>query len=91
MNRMDEMLFICCCTYLILLFILAPLPTMAQDVTLIPSINVRGEYNDNILFTRTNEKDDFLTTISPAFTLDHSTELLNLEAKAVVDLLRYAD
>ena len=69
----------------------APLPAMAQDITLVPSLDIRGEYNDNVLFERTNEIDDYLATISPALTLEYATELLNLESKIGVDFLRYVD
>jgi hypothetical protein len=64
---------------------------MAQDIALVPSLDIRGEYDDNVLFERTKEIDDYLATISPALTLDYATELLNLESNMGVDFLRYAD
>ena len=63
----------------------------AQDITLMPTLDIGGEYNDNATFTRTNKIDDFITTISPALTFDYATELLNLESTIAVDFLRYAD
>jgi len=83
-------IFFCVCL-IISLFFYALLPAVAQDITLVPSLEIRGEYDDNVLFTRTNEIDDYLTTIGPALTLDYATELLNLESKIAVGFLRYAD
>ena len=79
------------CVSMLLCLFFAPFPAMAQDITLVPSLDIRGEYDDNVLFERTNEIDDYLATISPALTLDYATELLNLESKIGVDFLRYVD
>ncbi len=42
------------------------------DLTIVPSISIREQYNDNIFLTRTDREDDFITTISPAITLEYS-------------------
>jgi hypothetical protein len=57
----------------------------------VPSIAFRGEYDDNVTFVRTDEISDYLGIISPALTLDYASELLKLNAKGIVDVLRYAD
>ncbi len=64
---------------------------MARDVTIVPSINIKSEYDDNVEFTRTSVKEDVLTRINPALTLGYSTELLNLRSEFDIDILRYAD
>ena len=79
--------FVCLITSLLSL----PPYSMAGDVTLVPSINLKGEYNDNVTFTRTNKKDDYLATVSPALTLDYVTEAVKLESKIILDVDRYAD
>ena len=79
------------CVSMLLCLFCTPLPAMAQDITLVPSLDIRGEYDDNVLFERTNEIDDYLAMIGPALSLDYASELLNLESIIGVDFLRYAD
>lgn len=64
---------------------------IAGQVSLSPSLEIKGEYNDNVLFWRTDEIDDFITTITPALTLVYNTELFNIDAGAIIDFLRYHD
>ncbi len=64
---------------------------LAADVTLTPSIGLRGEYNDNIDFSKTNKKDDYIGTISPGLTFGYATDRLDIGARAVVDVVRYMD
>ena len=82
-------MFFCKC--LIISFLSVPFIAVAKDVTVVPSITLRGEYDDNVYFTRTDEISDYLAIISPALTLDYASELLNLEANGIVDVLRYVD
>jgi len=72
------------------LFILQ-LPVMAADVTIIPSLKLKGEYNDNIYFERTNYVDDYIGHINPALEFGYVSELLDLKANADVDFLYYKD
>lgn len=88
---MNRFLLICFLIFPISFSIFVPLVSLARDVTLVPSIDIRGEYNDNVTFTRTNKKDDFLATISPGFSLNYVTELLDLQSNITLDLLRYLD
>ena len=82
-------MFFCKC--LIISFLSVPFIAVARDVTVVPSITLRGEYDDNVYFTRTDEISDYLAIISPALTLDYASELLNLKAQGIVDVLRYVD
>ncbi|PQP32944.1 hypothetical protein C6A36_01810, partial [Desulfobacteraceae bacterium SEEP-SAG10] len=63
----------------------------ADEFKLIPSISVREEYNDNILYTSSDEIDDWITTISPGLELVERTEQLNLNLSATVSPFFYAD
>jgi opacity protein-like surface antigen len=64
---------------------------VAKDVTIVPSITFAGVYDDNVYFTGTDEISDYLAIISPALTFDYASELFNLKANGIVDVLRYAD
>lgn len=41
-------------------------------------ISVREEYNDNILLTKENRQDDFVTTVSPSVMVGYKTSLIDL-------------
>jgi len=74
-----------------LLFFILQLPAIAADVTIIPSLTLEGEYNDNIFFERTNEVDDYIGHVNPALEFGYVSELLDLKANADVDFLYYSD
>ncbi len=74
-----------------MLFLAVPITVTAQDITLRPTINIRGEYDDNVYYTRAFETEEYLTRIKPAFTLDYVTELFDLQSSFDMDILRYAD
>jgi len=61
----------------------------AGQVSLLSSLGVKGEYNDNVNFDRENEIDDYITTISPAFKLGYSTALFDINAETILDFLLY--
>ena len=63
----------------------------ARDITLTPSIRFKQEYNDNILFTRTNEIDDYISYIIPALKIRQKTEVLDISALAEGNFFFYAD
>lgn len=74
-----------------LLFFILQLPVIAADVTIIPSLSLKGEYNDNVYYDRINEVDDYIGHINPALKFDYVSELLALKANADVDFLYYSD
>jgi len=76
---------------LTMLFLAVPVTVTAQDITLRPTISIRGEYDDNVYYTRRFETEDYLTRIKPAFTLDYVTERFDLQSSFDVDIQRYAD
>ena len=82
-------MFFCKC--LIISFLSVPFIAVAKDVTVVPSITLRGEYGDNVYFTRTDEISDYLTIISPGLKLDFATEVFNIRGSGLVDVLRHID
>ena len=74
------------------IFVLSlPPVSLAQDITLVPSLNLTGQYDDNVTFRRNNKDDDYVGIVSPGFTLDYASELLNFKTSAIIDVLRYYD
>jgi len=65
--------------------------SIAAEYNLIPSLGVSGEYNDNAAFDRDNEREDFLTTISPSLEFSAATSKGNISTKIAADFLRYVD
>jgi len=63
----------------------------ANGFDIIPSIAVKGEYNDNIFVTQSGEIDDYITTLSPGIELEQRTERLNLRLSGRIDGLIYTD
>ena len=74
-----------------MLLLSTPLSALAAKITIVPFIQIRGEYNDNIAFSRTDKKDDYITTATPGVTFNYETELLNVRSNVSVDILRYLD
>lgn len=78
--------------FIILLILVIPFEGLrAADVTLTPSLSLKGEYDDNIDFSRTNKQDDYIGTVSPGLTFGYATDVLNFGARAAVDVVRYLD
>jgi hypothetical protein len=75
---------------LALLLLLAPLPAAADEFKLIPSIAVREEYNDNILFVTRDEQRDFITVAAPALTLSDRSETTDVTLRAALADYHYA-
>ncbi|MFZ7112404.1 MAG: hypothetical protein ACOWYE_12035, partial [Desulfatiglandales bacterium] len=63
----------------------------AAEISLNPSIGILGEYNDNIDFSRIYEEDDLLTRIRPALDVDYRTDLLSLQGRGAITVLRYLE
>ena len=54
----------------------------SAETKLLTSVGLRQEYNDNILYNRSDEIDDFISKVIPSLRLNHDTELLKLSALA---------
>ncbi len=64
---------------------------LAAEVSLLTSIRLKQEYNDNILYTRSDEEDDFISSAIPSLELGYQTEILDLSALARWEGLLYWD
>ena len=63
----------------------------AAETKLVTSVGLKQEYNDNILYTKNDTNDDFISYVMPSFKLTHATEILNLSALAGWEALFYWD
>lgn len=54
----------------------------SAETKLLTSVGLRQEYNNNILYNRSDEIDDFISKVIPSLRLNHDTELLKLSALA---------
>jgi len=63
----------------------------ADEFKLTPSVGVKGEFNDNLFFSTSDEIDDFITTIFGGLALLERTERLDLDLSARLDGVMYAD
>jgi predicted porin len=64
---------------------------LSAETSLLTSVGLKQEYNDNILYTRNDKNDDFISYVTPSFRLKHATELLELSALAGLEALFYWD
>ena len=64
---------------------------MAADIKILPLLKITGEYDDNVGFSRNNERDDYIAIVGPALNLEYRTEKLSLKSETGVDLYRYSD
>jgi hypothetical protein len=76
--KMSQILLTVCSA---LLFFSATI-AFSAETKLLTSIGLKQEYNSNILYSRADEIDDFITYVIPALKLTYVTELLNLTALA---------
>ncbi len=78
---------------LLLPFFLFLLSVEAQgdEFKIIPSLQVRGESNDNILFTQDHRMGDLITTLSPAVEVIKRTERLDASLLGRFNWLKYAE
>ncbi|MEA2083330.1 MAG: hypothetical protein U9O82_03620 [Thermodesulfobacteriota bacterium] len=75
----------------VLFLVLTAQNSAADDFRVITNASVRGEYNDNIFFSRDNKVDDFITTASMGIQVRERTERLSALLKCRIDGLDYAD
>ena len=65
--------------------------SLAQaEFSLIPSIAVSEQYNDNINLTASNKEDDFITTVTPAINMSYKLDILTLSLNYGVNFVFYA-
>ena len=78
---------------LLVLFLLPLLSATARsaDISWLPTLTLKGEYDDNIAFENRDKIDDYLATISPSLSLKYASERLILNSSLAADILRYTD
>jgi hypothetical protein len=66
---------------------------LGADITLVPSVRVQAEYDDNIVFARDTNfvESDYRGIVSPSFLFNYATQRLRLDASGTMDILRYLD
>jgi len=77
-------------SFLIVLF-LVPFEASSEISQVVPSLALRGEYNDNIFFSVSDEMDDYITTLSPAIKLEQLAERYDVSVDGRLDGIYYAD
>lgn len=65
------------------------LPCSARDFTIVPSIETRVVYDDNLDFDSKDAEDDFGANAIPRMTLNYATELLQVSLIGEIDVLKY--
>ena len=63
----------------------------ADEFKVIPSVTLRGEYNDNVFFDEDNEDSDYIGKVSPGLEIIDRTERLNLNLNGRFHIIRYRD
>ncbi|MBI5577862.1 MAG: outer membrane beta-barrel protein [Deltaproteobacteria bacterium] len=74
-----------------LMLVLAAGTAPADEFKLTPSVAVRQEYNSNIFFDTSDEKDSFITRVKPGLELLNRTERLDLRLAGYVTPFYYWD
>lgn len=74
------------------LFFLITTPyTAGEPVLLEPKLSLQQEYIDNIMFVNDGSQNDYITTVSPAFSVKQKTPRFNGDLTAGVDAIYYKD
>ena len=63
----------------------------ADPGKIVPFVSVKEEYSDNVLFSNTNEQDDFITTATGGVVLSYDAERVNTRLDAKIKRLIYVD
>ncbi len=72
-------------------FLCVPFQVMAEQVNLVPSVDLTGGYDDNVLFRHDQQESDYVATGRPGFTLDYKSELFNIRSRGYMEIFRYLD
>ncbi len=73
------------------IFILSPAVLMGADVTLTPSVSLKGEYNDNIDYTAEDKKGDYIGSVAPGLKLEYETPRFSMKTEGKAEIVRYLD
>ncbi len=75
----------------VVMVIALPAGSGADEFRVVPSLALKEEYNDNIVFATDEKTSSWITTLSPGLSLVNRTEKLDLMLSALVDIARYHD
>ncbi|NNG01198.1 MAG: outer membrane beta-barrel protein [Desulfobacteraceae bacterium] len=81
------------CLVLCSIILLPPLCSTAQTWTLLPTLSLSGQYDDNVFFVAEDEDedDDYASIVQPSVTLGYQSELTRLSAVGDVTFLNYLE
>jgi hypothetical protein len=74
----------------ILILLIIPALSLGAEITVTPALDLRGEYNDNVLFTPTDAKSDYIGIVTPSLAIDYKTEKSLFQARATLEIYQYA-
>ena len=63
----------------------------ADDLKVIPSVSIKESFNDNVYFTTTNRKSDWISIVSPGLELIRKTERIDAGISARFNGIYYID
>ena len=66
------------------------LPVRASELEIIPGLEFREEYNDNIFLSTVGKRSDFISTFSPNLRLVSRSDRANVNLRAGLNWLSYA-
>jgi hypothetical protein len=65
-------------------------PALADELKLAPSVTLKEEYNDNIFFSVSDRKSDFISTLTPGISLSDRSERLDANLLVRLNGILYA-
>jgi len=66
-------------------------PAARARTTFTPGVQVKAEYDDNILFSRVDEMSDWIASLKPYLDLHYGTERLSTKTSVAVEAQRYIE
>ena len=84
-KRIRRMVLGCC--FLPALF--TAMPATAEEITLVPLVDVTAGYDDNVYYSRIIEESDYVLTGRPGFEFDYDSELFTISSRGSVEFLQY--
>ena len=63
----------------------------AAEFKVIPSVALKGEYNDNVFFDEDDQISDYIGTVTPGLEIINRTERLDLNLNGHYRIIRYKD
>jgi hypothetical protein len=65
--------------------------SFSNEVNILPSLKVGGEYDSNLNFSRNNEINDYAGIVTPGFAFSYNTERFEVRSANFVEVYRYFD